>query len=263
MNEHNLDDLIIGDKPEKSKGKGVLAVFALLIAVLVVAIIMTQMFLSENDENSTVVKESTQEEMISPELQLDTANHNPKKDKEELEHLSSILEDELGNDINLTPQEKANMMNRKNASNNIKPETTQIDESIKESKPTIIPQPTEQKPEPQESKPQQQVREPEPKAEKPKAERPKREEKREQEPPRVQQERVDRRDATGNYYIQVGSFAQEPSKHFLSIIAGSGFRYKLVNGKLLIGPYSGRNSASQDLPRVKDKINKTAFIKEM
>ena len=257
MNEHNLDDLIIGEEPEKSKGKGVLAVFALLIAVLVVAIIMTQMFFSDSDENSTLVKESTQEEMISPELQLDPANHDPKKDKEELEQLSSILEDELSNDINLSPEDGGETLTKESKPKSIKPETKQIDESIKESKPVVTPRVKESKPEPKVTKPESQERKPEPKVVEAKKPEPK-QEKREQTP-----QRSERPNTSGSYYIQVGSFTKEPSKRFLSIITSSGFRYKLTNGRLLIGPYSSKNSASKDLPKVKDKINKSAFIKKL
>ncbi|MBL0721399.1 MAG: SPOR domain-containing protein, partial [Sulfurovum sp.] len=65
----------------------------------------------------------------------------------------------------------------------------------------------------------------------------------------------------GSYYIQVGSFAQKPSSRFLSVISNSGFSYKLhPSGKLLIGSYSSRANAKRDLPRVKDRINKSAFV---
>lgn len=253
MNEHNLDDLIIGQEPEKGKGKGILAVFALLIAVLVVAIIMTQMFLNDNDANSTIVKESTQEEMISPELQLDPANHDPKKDKEELEQLSSILEDELSNDINLTPEQKEQTTKNESAPKSIKPDTTQIDESTKKSKPVVKTQ--AKKEEIKHNKPQEKKLEPKKTKIK--------EEKREQEPRISEHKSLESTNISGQYYIQVGSFTKEPSKRFLSIITNSGFRYKLINGRLLIGPYSSRDTASRDLPKAKDKINKSAFIKKL
>jgi len=70
---------------------------------------------------------------------------------------------------------------------------------------------------------------------------------------------------SGAYYIQVGSFSQAPSRQFLGIIKSSGFNYKIMAGrsgssKLLIGPYVNRVSAMDALPRVKDRINKSAFV---
>ncbi|MFT7879674.1 MAG: SPOR domain-containing protein [Sulfurimonas sp.] len=70
----------------------------------------------------------------------------------------------------------------------------------------------------------------------------------------------------GNYYIQVGAFKKTPSKRFLKRIARSGFTYKITQRsprglkKLLIGPYSDKNSAKRALIRVKDLINKRAFL---
>ena len=71
---------------------------------------------------------------------------------------------------------------------------------------------------------------------------------------------------TGRYYIQVGSFKKSPSKQFLSIIKKSGSNYRITSPssagtkKLLIGPYSSRGSVDSALPRVRDRINKGAFV---
>lgn len=70
----------------------------------------------------------------------------------------------------------------------------------------------------------------------------------------------------GNYYIQVGAFSKTPSKRFLNRIARSGFTYTITKRsprglkKLLIGPYSDKTSARRALKRVKDLINKRAFL---
>ncbi len=71
---------------------------------------------------------------------------------------------------------------------------------------------------------------------------------------------------SGRYYIQVGSFKLSPSKQFLSIIQKSGFRYTITSPnpsgikRLLIGPYPSKASANAALSRVKDRINKGAFV---
>ena len=68
----------------------------------------------------------------------------------------------------------------------------------------------------------------------------------------------------GSYYIQVGSFTEAPSKRLISVIKSSGFAYTLRDSgkykKLLIGGYRDRDMASRALIKVKDKINKSAFI---
>lgn len=255
MQDHNLDDLIIEEKPEKGKGKGILAIIVLLIAILIIALIMTRIFLDSNDSNNTVPTEEKQEALISPELQLDSSNHDQESDKKELDQLSSILEDELTNKVPTDEKKQSNKM--------IKPDTMQIDEAKEESKPTIdikVSSPIT----PVKHKPvvkQKSIVQKEPKTRREPVAR--KEQKAKKEPvvkPRPTQNHAS---STGNYYIQVGAFSKQPSSRFLSVITSSGFRYKLSNGKLLIGPYSNSNTAKRDLPRVKDKINKGAFIKKL
>jgi len=70
---------------------------------------------------------------------------------------------------------------------------------------------------------------------------------------------------TEKYYIQVGSFSKEPSGKFLGIIKRSGFTYTIMptsHGvkKLLIGPYSSKEAVNSALPKVRDRINKSAFV---
>jgi len=67
------------------------------------------------------------------------------------------------------------------------------------------------------------------------------------------------------YYAQVGAFSNKPSDGFIEIIKKNGYSYKIVNGqnsssKILIGPYSGREKADLALQRIKDRINKSAFL---
>lgn len=72
--------------------------------------------------------------------------------------------------------------------------------------------------------------------------------------------------ASNGYFIQVGSFTQTPSSHFLSVIKNSGFNYQITapssagTKKLLIGPYATRTEVDTALVRVRDRINKSAFV---
>jgi len=259
MKDHNLDDLIIDDiKPEKNKGKGILTIVALLITLLIVAIVMTRMFLSENDQNGTTM-EQKQEDMISPELTLDTSKKEIESDKKELEQLSSMMEETLAE----KPAEP------------IKSETVQINEAAEPAatapsmKETIAAKPTETEKAPA----QEPLRKPSEKVAPtatPKASEAPVATAKPSKPSKPAVTKPVRKPApskpkasSGSYYIQVGSFSKRPDKRFLSTITKNGFHYKLYKGKLLIGPYSNDTAARRDLPRVKSKINKGAFVKHL
>ncbi len=262
MSNNNLDDLIVDEIPEKSKGKGLLAVFALLVAVLVVAIIMTRMIINGDEENSTVVKEPTQEDMISSELQLAPSNHDPKADKKELDQLSSILEDELTNKPPKRTRGSKPIVKARERSNDIKPDTAIVgsndtaEAKVEES--ANIDQDLPAKDDRQAQQPAERSTKAENSPQKPAHRQAQRSKPVESKRPVAAQP-----SSRGNYYIQVGSFANKPSQRFLSIITKSGFRYKLKAGKLLIGPYSSRSAAQSNLPKVKDRISKGAFIKKL
>jgi len=245
MKDHNLNDLIIDDiKPEKNRGKGILTIIALLIALLIVAIMMTRVLLSENDQNTTTM-EQKQEDMISPELRLDTSDHDPEADKKELEQLSSMMEETLID----------------KPADPIKSETVQINETAESTTVASSPkEPVAAKPiETEKAQAQEPLRKPAEKAV-PKVAAPiKATTTKPVHKPVPSKPKV----SSGSYYIQVGSFSKQPDKRFLSKITKNGFHYKLHKGKLLIGPYSSDASARRDLPRVKSKINKGAFLKHL
>jgi hypothetical protein len=75
----------------------------------------------------------------------------------------------------------------------------------------------------------------------------------------------------GNFYVQVGSFSGQPKNNLLSKITNLGYNYKLIqfksNGKqiskLLIGPYTHRTKALNQLNNIKSKIQQSAFIAEI
>jgi|GEM_PF-515960 len=68
------------------------------------------------------------------------------------------------------------------------------------------------------------------------------------------------------FYVQVGSFKNQPSSRFVSVIKNNGFNYRILRSstdgtnKLLIGPYEDRASVNRALTQVKDRINKRAFV---
>ncbi len=252
--DYSLDDLIIDDiKPTKSKSKSILAIVALFIALLIIAIVMTRLLLSESDQNVTGIGEKY-EELISPELKLDATDHDIVAEKKELDQLSSMMEEALISKADASTKELIDPILSR--AEQIKPEIILIDETDTK----IIEKPAQQEFAQNETaqkeltqKKQSQVRKsieiPTPIVKKPVV----------QAKPRETQ--VKKAKPRYSYYIQVGSFNTQPSKQFLSVITNNGFQYKLKRGKLLIGPYSSDATARRDLARVKSKINKNAFIK--
>jgi len=71
-------------------------------------------------------------------------------------------------------------------------------------------------------------------------------------------------DTEGVYYIQVGSFAKEPSQALFERIKASGFKYTTVPSgsatKVLIGPFQGKGSATDSLGTVRKNIESNAFV---
>jgi len=75
----------------------------------------------------------------------------------------------------------------------------------------------------------------------------------------------------GNFYVQIGSFIGKPNSDLLYTVTRNGYQYKIIkftiNGKtinkLLIGPYKTRQGAADVLSKVRQHIQKDAFIAEI
>jgi len=251
MNDHNLDDLIIDNiEPKNGKAKSILTIIALLIVVLIIAIILTKIIL-KNPTTDEIALEENLTEMVSPELTLQSAA-KPEPAKKEPE-LSSIIEKKLEAP---TVEETS----KKTVETPKAPQELPVKENV-EKAPEKKPEPVKVKHEEAPAKPAKEV-------------------KKEKKPlPHSMIEKAKERPAARpvnmpkpkpveaqTYYIQVGSFTQSPSSRFLSIIKNSGFNYKITtptsNGtkKLLIGPYKDRKAVDAALVRVRDRINKGAFV---
>jgi DedD protein len=285
MNDHNLDDLIIDNiEPKNSKTKSFLTIIALLIVVLIVGIILTKIILKDPNAEKIAFEENNTE-MISPELTLQSAAE-PEVKKEEPK-LSSIIEESL----------KASVKAPKVPKEEVVKETKPLKEPAEiVSKEVIeIPKEAETKTEVENSAKAEEERLAQEKAAQEKIAKDKLEKEKAEAEKVIIEEKIQKTvkpvppkmiekakvKPTGRpvnvpvkststtsqaYYIQVGSFTKIPSKQFLGIIKNSGFNYKITpkaaNGtkKLLIGPYKNRASANDALARVKDRINKNAFV---
>jgi len=233
MNDHNLDDLIIDNiQPTNSKAKSFLTVIALFIVVLIVGIILSKTYNNTNTEN-TLTFDDNSTTVIAPELKLQEVVEVTKPKEEPT--LTSIIEDKLKEEV----QEEAPSHSVEKL---IETPTVTVDT------PKIIAD--EEKPDPivKIKKPidtKVEVKKPltSPVVEKP-----------------------TKAVSLNKYYVQVGSFKQNPSPRFLSVIKSSGFKYHVSapdtigNKKLLIGPYKTRADVDKALVVVRDRIHKSAFV---
>jgi len=235
--DHNLDDLIIdAEEPTNNKAKSFLTIVALSIVVLIVAIILTKTLL-KNAQDEALNFEQNYTDTIDPDLKLEPNSELDKITEDKLS-LKNIIDEDVKE-----PDDKDSIS--KNTIDTIdesksKTSTTKVVNGdgpavyVPETKKVAIPKSVYTQP----------VKQP----------------KRETPPPPPVEE-------VGNFYIQVGSFSNAPSRRFLSTIKRHGFNYKITppsNGikKLLIGPYNGRGSAQGSLARVQDLINKQAYVVE-
>jgi len=241
MHDHNLDDLIIDTvAPKNNKAKGFLTIVALFIVIIIVMIILNKTFINPDKSDALILEEGISTE-IAPELKLqeqetvvvskpiETA---PVATEEVIEavteepSLQTIIEEKVSTPTEPTQAPKV-------------VETVEVDTSELAVKPV----PVETKPEvvvpTPVAKPVTEVKTPTPT------------------PVAVPK---------GTYFIQVGSYRQQPSSALVRSIKNNGFHYTLTkpnnNGikKLLIGPYRTRAEVDKALKKVRDRIIKEAFV---
>lgn len=239
MTDHNLDDLIIDNiAPKNRKTKSFLTIIALFIVVLIVAIILTRTLLKTPNNDTMVLEEENNVELIAPELKLQEKPIKAEKANEP--SLESLIEHEIK-----APEVKVEKPVEI-------PAPVKVEKKAEVSEP-VIPAPVEI-PTPE---PVKEVKQEIPVLEKPV------EKKVVTKKPVVTQQKAA---PLIQYYIQVGSFSKDPSARFLSVIKNSGFTYELTKAnvkgikKLHIGPYKTRVDVDAALKQVKDRINKNAFV---
>jgi len=272
MNDHNLDDLIIDNmEPKPSKTKNVLTIIALLIIVFIVGIILNQFFDDSSRKNhntsSSSLYDDNETEMINPELRL--ANISTDKENNEEPKLNEIIEEALNKpvakaekEVESTPAVKEEKSDEEKVPQG-KEALVAIPKAVEESVTTEVEPASQKVPETPVIDVNTKIEQaPEPVkavvpvakiAEKPVAQK-------------STKAPTTPTHSSIKYYIQVGSFSQTPSKRFLKRIKDSGFNYVITPAsskgikKLLIGPYTDRSSAVNALVRVRDRINKSAFV---
>jgi len=261
MNDHNLDDLIIDTiVPKATKSKNLLTFVALLIIVLIVAIILTKTLLKSPTDNELVFEENISE-MLAPELKLQ--EHTEIAKPKEEPSLSTMIEEKVKvkktevKALEVTHEETVSIEEEvKYVTKEQKPKPVQIKKPIVTKAKQAIELPVTQEPIHKEtpkvvttSKPTTKVTKPTKTTKKP-----------------VVKHQAPTTANSGNYYVQVGSFKENPSPRFLSVIKGSGFKYHVTNPdrtgykKLLIGPYKTRAEVDKARDMIRDRIHKSAFV---
>ena len=261
MNDHNLDDLIIDTiAPKNNKTKSLLTLVALLIIVLIVGIILTKTLL-KSPENDDLAFEENMSEMIAPELKLQESTEVAKP-KEETS-LSAIIEEKVTEEKTEVKAPEVIHEETVSIEEEVKPvveakkeEPVQIEKPVVTKAKPAIELPVTQEPVHKEtpkvvttSKPKTKVTKPKTTTKKP-----------------VVKHQTPKTTSPGKYYVQVGSFKENPSPRFLSVIKSSGFKYHVTNPdrtgykKLLIGPYKTRAEVDKARDIIRDRIHKSAFV---
>ncbi len=239
MQDHNLDDLII-DTPrsKESKAKGILTIIALLIVVLIVAIILTKIILKDPDTGTAALNDDATE-MIDPELTLENTTQEPKAKEDNQAELSKMIESEIKD-----PEEEK-----------VKTKTVTVEETPKAPQ-LVKPEPVKPAPAPVAKAPvkKEVVALPKDTYSTPKKAAPSK--------PKPAPVTV----ATGGYYIQVASYKNmlTTNSRLIKTLRKYHYSYKIMNEngmhKVRIGPYKSREAVDRAIVRVKNLINKSAFV---
>ena len=231
MTDHNLDDLIIDTAELKSsKSKSFLTIIALLLILLIVAIIFTKTFLSPSPNNDLAFEENLTT-MIAPELKLEETANTKKPTQTTIEETEEIVKEPIAENLQIQ-----------------KPVVKKPEVKKPEVKKPVVKKPEISKPV----------------VTKPEVKKPVR--KKPVTKPHTAKKPVTHTTTNKKYYVQVGSFKEQPSKQFLAIIKSHGFHYLITKSdakgykKLLIGPYKTRASVDRARDLVRDRIHKSAFV---
>ena len=227
MNDHNLDDLIIGDPaPAGKRSKSLLAIIALAVIILLAGILLSKMILGTSEEEITIA-DRNQTEFVSPELipmgtkeqkknsdlQPITTEKLPVPTKSQKHPLKK--QEEKKKIIKVT--KKREVKEKTEPKNTAPKKTTQKREAVKT-------QPKKTKPKPStlfsEGKPV--------------------------------------------YYIQIGAFNREPNPKFLKKIENAGLKYTVNKNektrRVRVGPYGSYGEAKAALSDVNSSIGIMGFV---
>ena len=239
MNDHNLDDLIIGEpEPNGGKSKSILTLLALLAIVVIVGVILYQLIMGGGEEELSGESGTAElTSLVNPAMHQNPTFGKPVQQEPIPEELKPIVEEKLP-----APAVK-------------KPAARQ---PVRE---TIAPKPKHEAIAPSSTG------KPKPTAKKETA-KPKAQAKPTQKKPselfRKSEETKSGTTAKKSYYIQVGSFKRPPTQKFLDEMKAKGYKPILVKSgemiKVRVGPYNSYDAAKAKLPEIKEKLGISGFV---
>ena len=238
MNDHNLDDLIIGE-PEShgGKSKSILTLIALLAIIVIVGTILYQLIMGGGEDELKESSGTTElTSVVNPAMQQNrTARKAPAAEEPIPEELKPIVEEKLPEPATAKP---------------VAAKAPKAEPTPKAKAGTAA---TESKPKPVSKK------------ETPKA---KAEAKSSQKKPSELFKKSEKAKAGTEgkkiYYIQVGSFKRPPTQKFLDEMKAKGYKPIIVKSgemiKVRVGPYDSYDAAKNKLPEVKEKLGISGFV---
>lgn len=227
MNDHNLDDLIIGDPaPAGKRSKSLLVMIALIVIILLGGILLSKMILGTSDEKVTIIDQN-QTDFVSPEL-IPLDNNKIKRSND----LEPIGKEKLPD------ARKARKQTSKKQSQQqvLTRKTTQKKSATKTKSQTTTPK---------KSTPKREIN-------------PKR--------TANKQPKTSTLFANGKpvYYIQIGAFNRPPNPKFLNKIEGAGLKYIIHKNektrRVRVGPYASYAEAKAALSDVNSSIGIMGFV---
>ena len=268
-NDNTLDDLILTDpEPEKAKSKGLLALLALVILLIIVGAILAKMVFSDSDKSvkgnednkvevATDVNKNINDSVNSSSANADLAPINNDPDLAPIDNTNSMPSNV--DTVSINENNKNGNDQFEKANNSPVGDSTKIakDENSLGVAPVAKGNSNNDAPmnvvvEERPTKPKHTTKKREDKKPKPKH-------------TTKAKKHSNTIGGRGTVYIQVGSFTKGPADSFIKKIRRAGFKYRIKsqNGyrRVFVGPFESRQEASRYLGKVRGQINPQAFIK--
>ncbi len=247
MNDHNLDDLIIGEPESGGKGpKSLLTLIGLILIILIVGVFLAKLIFSEPE---TPAEGATTEltGVVKPAGQGTAAEAKGSKAQpaEEIpDELKPIAKETLPESSELSPIAPSAPHTAKSKTSRPAPKKAAAPRPAAKPKPV-----TAQKPAPA---PKSKVKKTRP-SELFAKQKAKTKSKAKQPPA-----------GSKIYYIQIGSFKRMPNQKYLDKIKAQGYKPIIVKSgemvKVRVGPYGSYADAKAKLPVVKEKLGISGFV---
>ncbi len=284
MNDHDLDDLIVGEpNTDKQGNKRILTLVGLILIILIVGVFLAKLIYSNPKDEAKKIQETELTGIAKP------ATHTASRAKKTLasaegaipQELQPIRKESLPASHELTPinPPAAVKTPQKPLAQEAKSQTQASTSSQAKPKPkpkakpkTKVKTKAKAKPKPKpKTKPQAKSKaKPKAKAKTKQKAKQKDKEKKKQSPKELfeKQKSAQGKDAKNGekrqYFIQIGSFKRDPEQKYMDNIKKHGYKpIILKNGEMIkvrLGPYNSYDEAKAKLPKIKEQLGLDGFI---